>query len=84
MRRSLQNLNDLKKMGLASKSALIKIFNEAFSSGTELSRRITPHGTTITKQVQVGEHALNVGFFYKGSNMDAVPSVTTVIPKLKR
>jgi RHS repeat-associated protein len=84
MRRSLQNLKDLKEMGLASRSALIRIFNKAFSSGTEVSTQITPHGTTIMKQVKVGEHALNVGFFYKGSNMDVVPAVTTVITKLKR
>ncbi|WP_428979068.1 RHS repeat-associated core domain-containing protein [Flavobacterium lipolyticum] len=83
MRRSLQNLSDLKEMGLASKGALIRMFNKAFSSGTEISTKFTPHGTTITKQVQVGEHALNVGFFYKAGNMDATPAVTTIIPKLK-
>ncbi|WP_394775769.1 hypothetical protein [Flavobacterium sp.] len=60
------------------------LFLFSFSWIREVSTQITPHGTTIMKQVKVGEHALNVGFFYKGSNMDVVPAVTTVIPKLKR
>jgi len=44
--------------------ALIRIFNKAFSSGIEMKTKIEPYGTTITKQIQVGEHALNVGFYY--------------------
>lgn len=84
MRRSLQNLSDLNEMGITSQNTLVRVFNKAFSSGRQMETRITPHGTTITKQVQVGNHALNVGFFYKGGNMKATPSVSTIIPKLRR
>ena len=84
MRRSLQNLSDLNEMGITSQNALIRVFNKAFSSGKQMGgARITPHGTTITKQVQIGDHALNVGFFYKGGNMKSTPSVSSIIPKLR-
>lgn len=63
MRRSLQNLSDLNEMGITSQNALIRVFNKAFSSGKQVRTQVSPHGTTITKQIQVGDHALNVGFF---------------------
>lgn len=43
---------------------------------------VTEYGTTVTKQIQVGDNALNVGFFYEGGNMNSIPRVSTIIPKL--
>ena len=80
--RSSQNLNDLTKMGINTESQLIDIFNQALTSGKVISEKVTEYGTTVMKSVLVGDKgSVGVGFFYKGGNMSAKPTITTIIPK---
>jgi RHS repeat-associated protein len=80
--RSAQNLKDLNKMGITNNTQLYNIFKQAFKEGSLISSKSSKHGTTIMKSINVGNNgSINVGFFYKGSNMNTIPSISTIIPK---
>lgn len=50
---------------------------------TIISTKSSSYGTTVTRGVTIGDKgALNVGFFYKGGNMNSTPTVSTIIPKI--
>lgn len=83
--RSLQNLKDLTTLGIKSEGQLLKYFDDAARSGEEVGRKTTNFGTTVIKSVQIGDKgALEVGFFYKGSNMTITPEVASIIPKIAK
>ncbi len=62
----------------------MNVFRDAYKSKTIIKTIENNYGTTIVKSVRIGNsgQALEVGFFYKGGDMNLVPSVTTFIPKL--
>lgn len=69
-------------MGIRNEGQLTDVFGQAFNSGKVISTKSTEYGTSIMKSVNVGDKgSIGVGFFYKGGNMTANPSVTTIIPK---
>ncbi|MHA3046234.1 DUF6443 domain-containing protein [Riemerella anatipestifer] len=83
--RSAQNLKDLTTLGVKTEAQLTKIFGNALENGLIVSTKTTQYGTTVTKSINIGNKgALNVSFFYKGGNMSATPSVSTIIPKIAR
>jgi hypothetical protein len=80
--RSAQNLKDLTKMGITNESQLVSVFDEAFTDGVVLSIKSTQYGTTVVKSIKVGNNgSVDVGFFYAGGDMSAVPSISSIIPK---
>jgi RHS repeat-associated protein len=83
IRRSAQNLKDLTTLGIKSERQLMKKFGDAFENGKTMSTTTNKYGTTVTKQIQIGDKgAVNVGFFYEGGDMNATPKVSTVIPQI--
>jgi RHS repeat-associated protein len=84
--RSLQNLKDLKTLGIdeasGGRNRLTQIFEEGLTS-PETGRHVTQYGTTITRTVQVPpKGAIDVKYFYPGGDMSATPEVSTIIPKI--
>jgi RHS repeat-associated protein len=86
--RSIQNLKDLARLGFdeaaGGREALTRLFQE--SQGLpEVARHVTEHGITITRTARIGDvGAIDIKYFYPGGNMDAVPEVSTIIPKVFR
>lgn len=66
----------------AGREKLLKLFDEA-ATGPEVSRHTSDFGTTITKVVETPGVKYEVKFFYEGSDLNAKPKVTTMIPKVK-
>ena len=82
IRRSAQNLKDLTTLGIKNESQLIKVFNQA-SNGVTIKTITSEYGTTVRRRALIGDKgAIDVGFFYKGGNMSATPSISTIIPKI--
>jgi hypothetical protein len=81
--RSAQNLKDLTTLGIKNESQLMNVFGQALKSGTVISTKTSQYGTTVMRSVNIGNQgSINVGFFYQGGNMSAIPSVSTIIPKI--
>ncbi|CAI9430325.1 hypothetical protein MSHRCOH1_08995 [Candidatus Ornithobacterium hominis] len=81
--RSAQNLKDLSTLGIKNEKQLTNIFSKAFEKGTVISTKTNEYGTTITKSIEVSNKgAINVGFFYKGGNLNNKPTISTIIPKI--
>lgn len=81
--RSAQNLKDLTTLGIKTEGQLMKVFKDAFKNGTTVSTKTNQYGTTVTKSINIGEKgSVNVSYFYKGGDMTATPSITTIIPKI--
>lgn len=89
--RSLQNLQDLKKLGIdeatGGREQLMTIFQDGLNS-SEVKRIINDYGTTIVKKVELtgveAEGAIEISYFYLGSQLSAVPEVSSIIPKIYR
>ena len=80
--RSAQNLKDLTTLGVKTEAELTKLFGKAFKNAM-ISTQSTKYGTTVVKSVNIGNKgAIEVGFFYKGGNMNSTPSVSSIIPKI--
>lgn len=81
--RYAQNLKDLSTLGIKKEKQLTNIFSKAFEKGTVISTKTNEYGTTITKSIEVSNKgAINVGFFYKGGNLNNKPTISTIIPKI--
>ena len=81
--RSAQNLKDLSTLGIKNEKQLTNIFSKAFEKGTVISTKTNEYGTTITKSIELSNKgAINVGFFYKGGNLNNKPTISTIIPKI--
>ena len=87
--RSLQNLQDLKKLGIdeatGGREQLMKIFQDGLNS-PELKRIINQYGTTIVKTQEItgfaSKGSLEIAYFYADSNLSAIPEVSSIIPKI--
>jgi len=84
--RSLQNVRDLNRLGFdeaaGGKEALLEVF-ESGKSLPETERLVTKYGVTVTRNVKVGDiGAIDVKYFYPGGNMDAVPEISSIVPKI--
>jgi hypothetical protein len=87
--RSLQNLKDLKALGIDEKTGGKERLMEIFKAGLEspsIKTKTTEYGTTVIKRVEVtGEEArgaIDISYFYPKGDMTSVPEVTTIIPKI--
>jgi len=87
--RSLQNLQDLKKLGVdeltGGQQRLMQIFQDGLEY-PEVSRKTTDYGTTIVRVVEIkgteSRGAIEISYFYPGSNLAATPEVVSIIPKI--
>ena len=84
--RSLQNLKDLSTLGFdeasGGREALMKLFGQG-KSLPEAAKHVTDYGTTITRTVPVNNvGAIDVKYFYPGGNMEAIPEISTITPKI--
>ena len=83
IKRSAQNLNDLTTLGIKTEQDLNIVFTQALKTGGEVSRRVDQYGTTIIRRVEIsGKGAVDVPFLYRGGNLNSIPEVTSIIPKL--
>lgn len=84
--RSLQNLRELKRLGIDEAAGGREKLMALFERGLELpeaGRHVTEHGVTITRTVEVGDvGAIDVKYFYPKGDLTAVPEVSTIIPKI--
>ncbi|MFK3859741.1 SpvB/TcaC N-terminal domain-containing protein [Pseudoalteromonas rhizosphaerae] len=81
--RSAQNLKDLTTLGVKSEKQLSALFREAFYKGRITGTQTNQYGTSVMRSVQLGNRGeVNVSFFYKAGNMNAQPTVSTIIPKI--
>ena len=89
--RSLQNLQDLKKLGIDEAAGgceqLMKVFQDGLNC-PEMKRLTNDYGTTIIKTVELtgveAKDAVEISYFYPGFNLSAVPEVSSIIPKIYR
>jgi len=89
--RSLQNLQDLNRLGIneaaGGREHLLQIFEEGLIA-PEVERRETTYGITIRRQIQVGggevEGAIEVSYLYRNGDLSSIPEVTSIRPKLFR
>jgi hypothetical protein len=51
-------------------------------TGPELERTVGDFGTTVTRSVVRDGVRMEIKYFYEASDMDAIPKVVTVIPKV--
>ncbi len=88
--RSLQNLQDLKKLGIneaaGGRERLMQILEDGLSS-PEVRRTTNDYGTTIVRQVEVSgaeaRGAIEIFYFYPGgSSLSARPEISSIIPKI--
>ncbi|NES17532.1 MAG: hypothetical protein F6K41_00910 [Symploca sp. SIO3E6] len=87
--RSLQNLQDLKKLGVdeltGGQQRLMEIFQDGLNC-PEVSRKINDYGTTIVRVVEINrmesKGAIKISYFYPSSNLAATPEVVSIIPKI--
>jgi hypothetical protein len=87
--RSLQNLRDLRRLGIdeaqGGRERLLQLFHEGLST-TEIDRKENRFGITIIRQVEViGTEAagvIEISYFYSNGDLNATPKVTTIIPKI--
>jgi hypothetical protein len=87
--RSLQNLRDLKTLGidenLGGRDRLMEIFKSGLNSPA-IKTKTTEYGKTVIKQVEVaGEEArgaIEISYFYPKGDLSAIPEITTIIPKI--
>jgi hypothetical protein len=83
--RSAQNSKDLATLGIKTQSQLTKVFGKAIRSGTVITTKTNQYGTTVMRNINIGNKgSINVGFFYKGGNLNSTPSVSTIIPKIHK
>jgi hypothetical protein len=87
--RSLQNLRDLKTLGidenLGGRDRLMEIFKSGLNSPA-IKTKTSEYGKTVIKQVEVvGEEArgaIEISYFYPKGDLSAIPEITTIIPKI--
>jgi hypothetical protein len=87
--RSLQNLQDLNQLGVDEqnngKEFLMQRFEEGLLS-PEVSRKVTDYGVTIVRRVEMksseASGAIDISYFYPGSDLMATPEITSIIPKI--
>lgn len=60
---------------------LCQIFQDALE-GEEVYRGETKYGITIRRRYFCAGIQLQIGYFYREGNLDGVPEITTIIPKL--
>lgn len=87
--RSIQNLQDLRKLGIDEKfggqSRLLKIFQDGLNA-PEVSRKITAYGIVIMRSIEVNgleyRGAIEISYFYPNTDFSAIPEVVSIIPKI--
>ena len=60
---------------------LCQIFQDALE-GEEVYRGETKYGITIRRRYFRAGIQLQIGYFYREGNLDGIPEITTIIPKL--
>ncbi len=87
--RSLQNLRELRKLGieeaLGGTERLLQIFQQGLNA-PQINEITTPHGVTIVRKVEVSSGeiagAIEISYFYQNGDFNSLPKVTTIIPKI--
>lgn len=90
-RRSLDNLEGLRKLGFdeasGGKERLLQIFQQGLN-GSILKEVTDDYGTTLVRKIEVrsGEipGAIEISYLYRNSDMNSIPEVTTIIIKIYR
>lgn len=86
--RSLNNLNNLKKLGIEERSGgakrLLKIFSQGLNALEVVENaKITSFGVNVARKVEISRQdtagAIIVYYFYPGGDLDAIPEVTSLI-----
>jgi hypothetical protein len=89
-KRSLQNLRELRRLGideaLGGRERLLQLFEEGLNAPEISDRRITKYGINITRQVEVTgsqeSGAILISYYYPEGNLSTTPQVTSIIPKI--
>jgi hypothetical protein len=86
-RRALQNLADLRQLGIdeaaGGRERLLLIFQHGLNA-PETGRYFSEYGITITRRVELGRGAIEVKYFYSDGDLSSTPEVVTIIPKIYR
>lgn len=88
--RSLQNVRELRRLGFDEAHGGREALLDLFVSSRDLPPRMTTvnaYGTRVVRRVLIGEPpigALDITYFYRGSDMAATPEITTLIPRIFR
>ncbi|HEY9829964.1 MAG TPA: hypothetical protein V6D26_05250 [Stenomitos sp.] len=86
-RRALQNLADLRQLGIdeaaGGRERLLQIFQDGLNA-PETGRYFSEYGITITRRVELSGGAIEVKYFYPNSDLSSTPEVVTIIPKIYR
>jgi hypothetical protein len=67
---------------LAGRERMLSLFEQA-AKGEEVARFVGEKGTTVTRRIDTPTVKYEVKFYYEGGNMNGVPKISTVIPKVK-
>ncbi len=88
-RRSLQNRDNLKRLGIDEASGgrerLLEIFVEGLTAQVTKEEE-NVYGVIITRRVEVSgteaTGAIDIGYLYRSGVLSAIPEVVTIIPKI--
>jgi hypothetical protein len=84
--RSLQNLRDLRRLGIdeaeRGRERLLQIFQEGLST-PEIDRKENSYGIIIVRQTEVisleASGVIEISYFYRNGDLNSTPKITTVI-----
>ncbi len=89
--RSLQNLRELNRLGIdeaaGGRERLLQIFQAGLNAPEVIEyNRNTRYGISIARQVEVSSEqatgVIIVFYFYPQGDLNAIPQVTSIIPKI--
>lgn len=71
-------------MGISNEQQLNRVLGDALNNGKETRRFSDEYGTTICRQISIGDKgSVEVSFLYRNGDMSSTPEVTTLIPKVR-
>ncbi len=90
--RSLQNLEDLARLGIRvetqGRDRLMQIFAAGLTASETSPRREDEYGVTIGRTVQVesevAKGGIEIFYLYRDGDLSSIPEVTTIIPRIYR
>lgn len=88
-RRSLQNLENLRQLGIDEaadgRERLLEIFTEGLTA-QETERNESEYRISIIRKVEVSRGevvgAIEITYFYPNGNLTRIPEISTIIPKI--
>jgi len=90
-RRSIENLENLRLLGIdeasGGKERLLEIFSEGLTATQVGQPYNSRYGVTVVRRVEMNgikTGAIEISYFYPNGNFDTIPEISTIIVKIYR